>query len=255
MRRIPQLVTHLEPRLQNSQIIIDGRIILENPTESDLALDKISLWVRDNSGELISRVELQWNAAQIKSKASIEAPVELSLPLKILNQQTINISIKTAVTYKVLAIRIPIESEIAVFHLAPLRDSLTGPMEITMSTRLSSDIFGNAVVNYRFDIINPFSVDLELEGAQFVVHTQEKGTLARAVLPRTILTSKQPVAIAGQFKIKNILRDIFLDELARGHAIKARLSGRLRLPETGIVIPFKAEAIQEIDFSKWWRRR
>ncbi|MFZ5800048.1 MAG: hypothetical protein ACOY3D_01555, partial [Candidatus Omnitrophota bacterium] len=154
-----------------------------------------------------------------------------------------------------------IESEIAVFHLAPLRDSLTGPLEITMHTRVFSDLLGRAAVKYHFDIVNPFSVNLELFGAQFEVYTQEKGNLAKALLPQTILASKQSTTILGQFQVKNILRDIFLDELVKGHAIKAKLSGQLRLPETEISIPFKAEAVQEVDFErgldwlKFWRRR
>ena len=114
--RIPQLVAHLEPSLRDNKIVISGKIVLENPTESDLALDKIFLKVKDAKGNIINKAELDWERPQIKSRGSIEAPVEFFLPLKILNQQTVQLSLKTTILYKALSIRIPIESEIAVFH-------------------------------------------------------------------------------------------------------------------------------------------
>lgn len=247
--RIPQLVTHLEPALQNNQIVVSGKIILENPTESDLLLDKIFLKVKDGSGNIISKIELNWEKPQIKSKGYIEAPVELFLPLQILNQQIIQISLKTAVIYKVLSARIPIESEIAVFHLAPLRNSLTGPLQVTLYTKINPELSGSAKVSYRFDIINPFNVDLLFEEGEFKVYTSEKGEIGKALMPKTLLASKEAAKIEGEFLIKNIFRDLFIQEFIKGHATRVSLSGRLRLPQTDIFIPFKAEAVQEIDFS------
>lgn len=247
--RIPQVVAHLEPSLKNNQIIVGGKIILENPTESDLLLDKIFLTVKDGQEKIISKIELNWEKPQIKSRGQMEAPVEFFLPLRILNQQTIQISLKTAVIYKVLSVRIPIESEIAVFHLAPLRNSLTGPLEVTMYTQIHSDLLGNAVVKFRFDIINPFNVDLLFEDGQFKVYAQAKDEIGKALMQKTLLASKKETQIQGEFMIKNIFRDILVNEFIKGHAVKANLSGRLRLPETDIFVPFKVEAVQEIDFS------
>jgi len=252
--RIPQVVTHLEPSLKNNQIIVGGKIILENPTESDLLLDKIFLNVKDGSGKIISKIELNWEKPQIKSRGQMEAPVEFSLPLQILNQQTIQIGLKTAVIYKVLSIRIPIESEIAVFHLAPLRNSLTGPLQVIMYTKINPDFLGNAAVKYRFTIVNPFNVDLLFEGGEFKVYTDEKGEIGKTVMASTMLGSKKETQIQGEFLIKNIFRDLFIDEFIKGHAIRAQLSGRLRLPQTSIFLPFKAEAVQEIDFSLFSNR-
>jgi hypothetical protein len=247
--RIPQLVTHLEPVLRDNQIVISGKIILENPTESDLLLDKISLILKDGNGSAIYQSELNWEKPQIKSKGNMEAPVEIFLPLNILNQQVIQISIKTAVIYKVMSTRIPIESEIAVFHLTPLKDSLTGPLQVTISVKINTDILGNARVKYHFDVTNPFNVDLLFEDGAFQVYTDEKGELGKDLMPATILASKKATQIQGEFIIKSILRDIFIQEFIKGHAVKTSLSGRLRLPHTDIFIPFKAEAVQEIDFS------
>lgn len=247
--RIPQVVTHLEPFLRDNQIVISGKIILDNPTESDLLLDKIFLRVKGDGGRVISKAELDWARPQIKSRGQIESPVEFFLPLHILNQQSIQISLKTAVIYKVLSIRIPIESEIAVFHLAPLRNSLTGPLQVTMRTKINSDLLGSALVKYQFDIINPFSVDLSFEEGEFRVSTEEKGEIGKTQMQTTLLGSKKQTQIKGEFLVHNIFRDVFVDEFIKGHAIKAVLSGKLRLPQTDIFIPFRVEAVQEIDFS------
>ncbi|MGE5197392.1 MAG: hypothetical protein ACM3IL_02685, partial [Deltaproteobacteria bacterium] len=46
---IPQIVAYLEPVLRNNKITVSGKIVIQNPTESALDLEKIYLTVKDEN--------------------------------------------------------------------------------------------------------------------------------------------------------------------------------------------------------------
>jgi hypothetical protein len=163
--RIPQIVAHLEPSLERDRLLILGKIILQNPSESDLQLGKINLKIQDESGNLLSQIDTNWQRERIKSKEIIQAPVKFSLPIEILNKDLIQVTLNTNLLYKKLNIQLPIKSRIAVLHLKSFRNSISGPMSMTIYTKLRSDIFGNASVEYTLDITNPFNVDVQMEEA------------------------------------------------------------------------------------------
>lgn len=247
--RIPQIVAHLEPMLERDKLLVLGKLVLQNPTESDLILSGINLKLQDESGNVIEQINTDWQRDLIKSREFIQAPVRVSLPIEILNRDVIQITLSTNLTYKKLNIRIPIKSKIAVIHLKAFKNSLSGPLEMVVYSKLSSDIFGSAALDYRLEIANPFNVDLQLEDVLLKIFTKQNPDIAKTHLAKTLLISKKSSQINGSIKLQKTFSALIIREFIAGRAIRAQLSGRLRVPKTDISVPFSLESVQEIDFS------
>ena len=247
--RVPQIVAHLEPSLERDKFLVFGKLVLQNPTESDLILGKINLTIQDESGNLINQIVTDWQRQSIKSRDFIQAPIKISLPLEILNKDLIQITLATNLFYKKLGIQLPIKNKIAVIHLKNLKDSLRGPLNMTIYSKLRSDILGNASIDYSLEIVNPFNVDLQMEDALLKIYTNQKPDIAKTHLGKAVLVSKQATQIKGLIKLQKTFSAIIIQEFIAGHAVKAKLTGILRIPKTDVIIPFSLESVQEIDFS------
>lgn len=247
--RIPQIVAHLEPSLERDKFQVLGKIILQNPSESDLSLGKINLIIQDESGNILSQIDASWQRERIKSKELIQAPVKFSLPIEVLNKDLIQVTLNTNLLYKKLNVQLPIRSKIAVLHLKSFRNSISGPMSMLVYTKLHSDILGNASLEYSLDITNPFNVDVAMEEANLKIYTKEKPQIGKISLAKTLLVSKKQTRINGVIKLQKFFSTMIIQEFASGHPIRIQLSGNLRIPKTDISIPFTLESIQEVDFS------
>ncbi|MDP2939037.1 MAG: hypothetical protein Q8O13_02995 [Candidatus Omnitrophota bacterium] len=247
--RIPQIVAHLEPTLEKDKFLVFGKIVLQNPGESDLILGKINLTLQDESGNVLGKTEVDWQRQSLKSKDTLLAPVKFILPLEVLNKDLIQVTLFTNLIYKKANIQLPIKSKIAVLHLKSLKDSLMGPLELTIHSKLHSDILGNASIEYTLDIVNPFNVDLEMEEASLKIYTNEKPDIGKVSLTKILLIFKKQTQVKGTIKLKKAFSAIIIKEFLDGHAVRAKLNGILRIPKTDILIPFKIESVQEIDFS------
>ncbi len=249
MVRIPQIVAHLEPSLERDKFLVFGKIVLQNPGESDLSLDRITLIIQDESGNLLNKTEANWQRRAIKSREFIQAPVRFSLPLEVLNKDLIQITLITNLLYKKLNIQLPIKSKVAVLHLKSFKNSLSGPLELVVNSKLRSDILGNASIEYTLDITNPFNVDLEMDEAMLKIYTQQNSDIGETSLAKTLLIPKKINRISGMIKLKKAFSAVIIREFIAGHAVRSQLKGNLRVAKTDILIPFTVESAQEIDFS------
>ncbi len=247
--QIPQLVANLEPLLKENKITVLGKIVIQNPTESDLGLDKIYLTIKGDREEILGKDVLEWGRPDVKSRQELESPVKLSLSLEALNNESISIFIRTAFTYKKLGIRIPIESKVAVLDLDALKETITRPLYVNVYSQIRTTLSGNASIDYVLSITNPFSIDLLLDEGTIRIFTLEGQDIAKSDFPQTLFKGAQSNKIKGSLRIGNIFRKVIRQEFIRRHPLNIELSGRLRVPETNIFMPFKIESVQEIRFS------
>ncbi|KPK98145.1 MAG: hypothetical protein AMJ95_05345 [Omnitrophica WOR_2 bacterium SM23_72] len=247
--RIPQLVANLEPFLKENKITVLGKIVIQNPTASDLGLDKIYLTIKGEGEEILGKDVLEWERPDVKSKQVLESPVKLSLSLGALNNKFISIFIRTTFTYKKLGVRIPIESEVAVLDLSALKETITRPLYVNIYSQIRTTLLGNASIDYVLSITNPLSIDLVLDEGAIRIFTLEGQDIAKSAFARTLFKGAQSNKIKGSLRIGNIFRKVIRQEFIRKQPLNIELSGRLRVPETDIFMPFKIESIQEIRFS------
>lgn len=246
---IPHIVAYLEPALRDNKVIVSGKIVIHNPTESALDLDKIRLTIKDENDAVLASDILEWERPQAMAKADIESKVRFDLSLSSLDKKFIAFYLQTAFTYKLFNIRIPVESKIAVLGLDALRETIARPLNITIYTKLQSKIFGYSSVEYLVNIANPFSIDVVLENARIRVHTEDGLDIAESTAPAALLTAYGTNKIAGSIEIGNIFRKLIRLEVAQRRPLRFQLSGVLRVPDTNISMPFNIESVQEIHFS------
>lgn len=246
---IPQIVAYLEPVLRNNKITVSGKIVIQNPTESALDLEKIYLTVKDENNNILAQDVLTWNKPSVVSKEELESPVEIYLGLSALNKKSLGIFIRTAFIYKSFDLRIPIESKVAVLNLSALREIIARPLYVNIYTKLKSNVLGNSSLNYSLDITNPLSIDLILEEGLIRIHTLNDKDIARSKLDKTLFRASQSNQIKGFLEMGNIFGKLIRDELIRRHPLTFELSGKLIVPDTDIYMPFKIESIQEVDIS------
>lgn len=247
--QIPQVVANLEPLLKENKITVLGKIVIQNPTESDLGLDKIYLIIKGDREEILGQDVLEWERPDVKSRQELESPVRLSLSLGALNNESISIFIRTAFTYKKLGVRIPIESKVAVLDLDALKETITRPFYVNIYSRIRTTLSGNASIDYVLNITNPLSIDLVLDEGAIRIFTLEGQDIAKSDFAQTLFKGAQSNKIKGSMRIGNIFRKVIRQEFIRRHPLNIELSGRLRVPETNIFMPFKIESVQEIRFS------
>ncbi|MFH0826971.1 MAG: hypothetical protein V1923_03675 [Candidatus Omnitrophota bacterium] len=247
--RIPQLVANLEALLKENKITVLGKITIQNPTASDLGLDKIYLTIKGEGEEVLGENILEWERPDVKPQQRLESPVKLSLSLGVLNNESISIFIRTAFTYKKLGLRIPIESEVAVLDLSALKETITRPLHVNIYSQIRATLSGNASIDYVLSITNPLSIDLVMDEGAIRILTLEGQDIAKSDFARTLFKGAQSNKIKGSLKIGNIFRKVIRQEFIKKHPLNIELSGRLRVPETDIFMPFKIESVQEIRFS------
>ncbi|UCD15805.1 MAG: hypothetical protein JSV34_01795 [Candidatus Omnitrophota bacterium] len=247
--RIPQIVAHLQPVLQDNKIFVSGKIVVKNPTESDLELKQVYLTIEDEEKKVISRSVLKWQVHTVKSQQELSSPVEISLNLSVLNKKYVNVSLKTEFSYKRLGLRIPIEDKVAVLHLDALRDSIRRPLAVSVFTRFYPDLRGNVVIKYVLGITNPVSIDLLLEDGIIQIYPRAKDKSVKSFLSPTLFKAGQETQIEGVINFKKKVGARLVSEFVKGKPVKIQVSGKLSLPGTEIFMPFKVESVQELDLS------
>ena len=246
---IPQIVAHLEPSLTDNKIIVSGKIIIQNPTKSSLNLDKIYLEIRGENKVVLEKAVLNWERTSVTSKHELEAPVTVNLSLAALNNKNIIVFIRTGFTYKQFGLHIPIESKVAVLHLETLKATISRPLYVNIFTKLHSTIFGNSSIEFLLSITNPLSIDLVFEDGVIRIYTLKGKDIAKSKLPKTLFKGSQSNEIKGSVRIGNIWEKLIRNESVKHRPLKFQLSGRMRIPNTDIFIPFKIESTVEIKFS------
>lgn len=245
---IPQVVANLEPSLKDNQIIISGRVVMQNPTESSLDLDKIYLEIWDENKSVLEKTVLDWESPSVTSKQELEAPVRVNLDLSVLNNKNITVFLRTGFTYKALGLHIPIASKVAVLRLEALKETIASPLNVNIFTKLRSTILGNSSLEFVLGITNPLSIDLILEDGLISINTLAGKEIAKSNLAPTLFKGSQSNQINGSIKIGNIWGKLIRNELIRQNPLKFQLLGHLRIPNTDIFIPFKIESAMEVKF-------
>jgi hypothetical protein len=250
---IPQIVAHLEPVLRDNKISVLGKVVIQNPTESALELDKLYLTIKDENDAVVGQNVFEWELPSVVSKKELEAPVAIDLALETLNKESLTIILKTTVTHKGFGIRIPIESKIALFNLNFLRESITRPLAVNIYTKLIAYSFGQSSINYTLTITNPVSVDLLFEKGSVRIYAGKGGVIAINKLTPTLFKASESSQIKGVLKLGNIFGRLKELEYIRRNPVRVQVSGKLRVPGTDIAMPFKVESLHEVSFS--WSRQ
>ena len=246
---IPQIVADLTPSLKDNRINLLGKIVIQNPTESSLDLDKIYLEIIDENKSVIEKVSLDWEKPSVISGEELEAPVEIKLSLSALNNKSIAVFLKTGFTYKKFGLHVPVESRVAVLHLDALKDAITRPLNINIFTKLHSAVSGNSSIGFVLGITNPLSIDLSLEEGSIRISTLEGKDVAKSSLPATLFKGSQSSQIKGSIRIGNIWSKLMRGESSSRKPLKFQVSGNLKIPGTDIFMPFDIESVVEINFS------
>ncbi len=247
--QIPQIVAHLQPFLKDNKITVLGRIVIQNPTGSSLALDKIYLEIEDEDRNSLGNFVLNWARPDVVSNQELEAPVAINLGLSTLNKKSISIFMRTGFTYKKFGWHIPIESKVAVLHLEALKDTIVRPLNVNISTKLRSAMFGDSAVDFVIGIINPLTIDMVLENGIIGIYTIDGKDIAKSKINRATFKGSESGGIKGTIKIGNIWNKLIRAESAKNHPLKFRISGNLRIPDTDLYMPFKIESGLEVKLS------
>lgn len=251
--QIPQLVAYLNPVLRENKIAVLGKIVMQNPTESVLGLEKIHLSITDEQDSVLGTKDLTWDKPLVSSKDQIEAPVDIALSLSILDKKSVSIYLKTVFIYKTFGLRIPIESKIAVLNLDTLRETIARPLDVIIYTKLRSQRFGQSQIDYILTIANPLSIDLILEKGTIRIHTEDGADIVISKIPITLFKGAHSNQIKGTIDIGNIFRRLVRVEVSKKRPLRFQLSGSLRVPDTNISMPFTIESVQEVNFSLFGR--
>lgn len=251
--RVPEIIADLEPVLGENQIIVLGKIVINNPTESVFGLRDMLLIVRDDQGNVLSESVLKWEKTDIASNDNLSAPVEIKFNLAVLNREYIDVIVKTEFYYRKLSLRVPIENKVAVLHLNSLKESIQRRLNVSIYTKFLPDFSGEVSVGYVVSIINPVSIDLLLEEGIIQVSAGGEDESVKSLLAPVLFKSGQQTRVEGFIKFDKKFGRKVVGEFIKGSPVKIIVTGKLRLPETGIFMPFKIESIQELDFSLFQR--
>ncbi len=247
--KIPQIVAHLEPFLKDNKITVLGKIVIQNPTQSSLDMDKISLEIKDENGISLGNFILDWEKPNVVSNQELEAPVAINLGLSTLNKKSVAVFMRTGFTYKKFGWHIPIESKVAVLHLEALKDTIVRPLYVNVSTKLKSAMFGDSSVDFVIGIINPLTIDMVLENGIIGIYTMDGKDIAKSKINRAMFKGSQSGGIKGTIKIGNTWNKLIRAESAKNRPLKFRISGNLRIPDTDLYMPFEIESGLEVKLS------
>lgn len=247
--KMPQIAADLEPVIKDNKIFVLGKIVIQNYTESNIWLDKIFLTITDNLGNVLETSVLDWEITGVLSEGELGAPVNIGLDLATLDRESVTINLKTAFIYKKLNIRVPIESKAAVLHLGFLKESIKKPLKVNIYTKLYFDIFGRAFIDYSLGVTNPTVIDLLLENGVIRVFTVERSDIVKVSLPSIFFKEGEESRIEGTVDLGNIFDIVMNLDFLKIHPLRFQLLGELKVPDTGILMPFKFESAQEVDFS------
>lgn len=251
--RVPEVIAHLEPVLRENQIVVLGKIVINNPTESVFGLQDAFLIIRDNQGDVLSESVLEWKKTDIASNDNLSAPVEIKFNLAVLNREYIDVIVKTGFYYKKLALRVPIENKVAVLYLNSLKESIQRQLDVRIHTKFHPGLLGEVSVGYAVTIVNPVNIDLLLEDGVIQISAGKEEEIVRSLLTPVLFKSGRPAQVEGVIKFKKKFDRKVAIEFIKGNPVKVKVTGKLRLSETEIFMPFKIESIQELDFSLFQR--
>jgi hypothetical protein len=248
--KVPQIVAYVQPVLRDNQINLRGKITIQNPTKTSLALEGIELTIKNEDGAVISQENLRWEMPVVESKDELDSPVSVILPLDVLGNRSLEVHVKTAFLYKTFRLRVPLESKIAVIDLAELKESLSRPLNVSIYTKLKSNLFGRSAIDYVLSLNNPLNVDLVLQDAMIGIYTSSSKVFAESRLADTVFTAAKSTQLKGTIEIGNILGKLSRSGfIFKPRLIKFSIRGRLCMAKTGILIPFRIDSVQEAKFS------
>jgi hypothetical protein len=246
---IPQIVAHLEPVLTDNTIFISGTILITNPTESVLELEEVALAIIDDRDRVLSESILEWQQLSIGARQELQSPVGIKLDLSILDKEYIEVVLKTGFIYKKLGLRIPIENKVAVLHLNSLRESLKRRLDVSLSTKFYPELTGEVSVKYVLGIINPVNIDLVFEDGMIKIYGEKVEAMMKSFIPSAVFEVGRKTKLGDTIKFEKAFGAKIISSFVRGYPVRVEVSGKLRLADTQIHIPFKIESIQELDFS------
>jgi hypothetical protein len=246
---IPQIVAYLEPLLKDNRIAVSGKIVIQNPTESALDMEKIFLEIRDEEGVLLEKAELDWERPSVTSRQELEAPVAVSLGMGVLKKKSVSVLLRTGFTYKAFGLHIPIESKVAELQLGALKETIARPLYVNIFSKLRSSLFGKFSLEFTLEITNPLSIDLALEEGVISICTQDGRDIVKGNLPATLFAGAQPNQLKGSIKIGNVWGKLVRSELVKRNPLQFQVAGNLKVPDTDIVIPFKIASALKASFS------
>ncbi|MDP8260221.1 MAG: hypothetical protein P9L96_04385 [Candidatus Gygaella obscura] len=247
--RIPQILVDIEPLFKQNFVEIKGKLILTNPSKSNLKLEKIYLFIKDAQGVQLKKLELDWQKPETPTDVSMICPIDIKLDLAVLNNDELSVFLKTDIIYKKLKLKIPYDNKVATLHLKSMKQSLKGPMIATIFSALKPGLLGNISVDYVIEFVNTFEIDLLLDGDIRLYFDKEK-IIGSSAIRNVILNSGQPTLIEDTIKIEENLRKIIFDEFVKKSSqLKIDFCGFLKVAKTGISIPINIKSIQSVDFS------
>jgi hypothetical protein len=245
---IPQIVAHLEPVLRDNNIAVLGKIVILNPTQSVLGLEKVDLAIKDENGLFLARDVLQWERLSVMSGEELEAPVKIVLPLATLNRDSIVVYLSTAFNYKKWRVRVPVENKVAVLHLRAIKESILKPLYVRSYNKLRTTFLGKAFLEYDFFITNPIGIDLLFEGGKVGVYTAGGTGIVKGDIPGVLFKAAQASELKGTISLGNIFDRLIGPEFFGKRPLRFEFSGKLRIPDTDLSMPVRVEFIQEIVF-------
>lgn len=252
--RIPQVTAHLEPVFKRSKINLSGRIIVNNPTHSAIELENIFLAIKDNEGNLLAESFLRWSKERLESGDYIDADVDISLDLSVLDKEYISVFLKTGFVYNQLKMRIPLEDEVAVLYLTALRESIKKPLEVSIFTKFYLDLSGEVNVKYVLGITNPIAVDLELDDGLIQVYTDIVSGGMNDLIPSTLFRAAEKTEVEGVIRLQKMFGVSVARQFISERPVNIEVSGKLKIPRTEVFMPFHVKSIQQLDFSLFKER-
>ena len=96
---IPQAAAYLQPSVIDNQLVISGKVVMQNLARSDFKFDRVFIEIKDETGASIDKLAFDWAGVADGPREEIEAPLDIRLPLTILGRRQIAFFLSTRVFY------------------------------------------------------------------------------------------------------------------------------------------------------------
>jgi len=245
---IPQVVAYLQPAVKDNQLLVFGKVVMQNLHKSDLKLGKIFIDIKDENDIVLNKATFDWKGQNVDNRY-VEAPIYMRLPLSVLSRKQIALFMDTQVTYQLFHLDFPIQSKLAVLDLEMLKKTIIRPLDISVYTKVYTTISGDASADFTFNITNPTEAQLLLRHGKVSVYTREIGSIAEMNLSDVLFLPGHITQIKDNMSLGNIFGTILTHKLLSKYPLRLRISGEMTIPDTDIFMPFSIESVQEIDFS------
>lgn len=244
--RIPQMLAHIHPTLENNSFLIEGEIEIMNANKSDLELSDIELDIMNEDDQVIISKSIKWKNNILASGEKMQAPLQLELKPEVIANDLIKIRVVTSILHKHFKIRVPIDDTIAILYLDSLQDALIQPVNVTIYTKIYPQELKNIMLDYKIDF-NRFNLDLILEKLNIVLYKSNSASVTKIKLKDIFLKADTDSVVTGNINLTELLDNLRFQDIFSFEPLNILLEGRLRLPNTDIVRPLSIRAIQELD--------